>query len=121
MAHTDACKYQVCQLVERLVKNGQSVNEASKHVQVESDGIPAKTIQRWWRQILDEENGLPKNEQPSETPGPTPVQGGNSGNKLTPQEVVKQVDAIVKKGKSVREAAESKPKLPKYRQSRPWT
>lgn len=94
MAHTDACKYQVCQLVERLVKAGQSVNEASKHVQVESDGIPAETIRRWWRQIQDEANGLVKNDQQPETPTTTPVQGGDSGDKLTPQEVVVQVDAI---------------------------
>jgi len=106
MAHTDACKYQVCQLVERLVKNGQSVNEASKHVQVESDGIPAKTIQRWWRQIQDEANGLLNNEQQPENPATMPVQGGCTGCKLDPVRVVSRIDKMVEQGKSIREASE---------------
>jgi len=107
MAHTDACKYQVCQLVERLVKNGQSVNEASKHVQVESDGIPAKTIQRWWRQIQDETNGLLNNEQQPETPATTPKSVATSGYKPKPQEVAKRVEALVERGASIREAAKA--------------
>jgi transposase-like protein len=107
MAHTDACKYQVCQLVERLVKNGQSVNEASKHVQVESDGIPAETIRRWWRQIQEEAKGLVKNDQQPETPATTPQSVATSGYKTKPQEVAKRVETLVEKGASVREAAKT--------------
>lgn len=33
------------------------------------------------------------NVQEAENQATTPVEGGNTGNKLTPQEVVKQVDA----------------------------
>lgn len=63
MAHTDACKFQVCQLVEKLVVKGESVNAACKVAQTESDGIPAETIRRWWKEIKTEAQGLVKNDQ----------------------------------------------------------
>ena len=63
MAHTDACKFQVCQLVEKLVVKGESVNAACKVAQTESDGIPAETIRRWWKDIQNEAQGLVKNDQ----------------------------------------------------------
>jgi len=107
MAHTDACKIQVCQLVEKCVENGMSVNEASKHAQVESDGIPAKTIQRWFRDIQREASKeLLKNEQPAE---PAPTIGDvcekvvTGGDKLTPEKIVEKVDALVERGLSTRE------------------
>jgi len=69
MAHTDACKYQVCQLVEKLINNGMSLRAASVETQKESDGIPAKTIQRWWSEIKKETNEeCLKNETPQATP-----------------------------------------------------
>lgn len=63
MAHKDACKFQVCQLVEKLVVKGESVNAACKVAQTESDGIPAETIRRWWKEIKNEAQGLVKNDQ----------------------------------------------------------
>jgi len=106
MAHTDACKFQVCQFVEKCVQNGMTVNEASKHAQVESDGIPAKTIQRWWRDIqraTSEE--LPNNEQPTPTIGDCCGKVVANGCKVTPEKIVEKVDALVEKGLSTREAA----------------
>lgn len=81
MAHTDACKYQVCQLVEKLVVKGESVNAACKVAQEESDGIPAETIRRWWKDIQNEAQGLVKNDQRP---------------KLTPEIVVERVKQIHK-------------------------
>lgn len=106
MAHTDACKFQVCQFVEKCVQNGMTVNEASKHAQVESDGIPAETIRRWWKEIQNANSEeLVKNDQPTPTIGDDCGKCGNIGNKLSPQDVVKEVDALVEKGLSTREAA----------------
>ena len=76
MAHTDACKIQVCQLVKRCTDNGMSILASCKAAQKESDGIPARTIQRWWYEILKEsevetaEEGVFKNEQ-FPTPSPS--------------------------------------------------
>ena len=70
MAHTDACKIQVCKFMERLVDNGMSLRNASLATQKESDGIPAKTIQRWWADIKKEtEAECLKNETPTTTTG----------------------------------------------------
>ncbi len=74
MAHTDACKYQVCQFVEKLTEEGMSVNQACKESEIESDGIPSETIRRWWKEIQKEaEVKLVKNDQPLESPELPPV------------------------------------------------
>ena len=78
--------------------SGKTVDAAARAIE---DGIPAKTIRRWWRQIQDETNELVNNEQQPENQATTPVQGGDSGDKLTPQEVVREV---VKAAKSFIEA-----------------
>ena len=70
-------------------------------------GIPAKTIQRWWRQIQDEANGLLNNEQQPENPATTPKSVVTSGYKPKPQEIAKRVEALVEKGASIREAAKA--------------
>lgn len=75
MAHTDSCKIQVRQFVKRLVENGMSVNRACQETERESDGIPAETIRRWWKETQFETMKLVKNDQKeSKTPtdqGPT--------------------------------------------------
>jgi hypothetical protein len=65
MAHTDACKIQATQFVKKLVNNGLSVSDACKETERESDGIPAETIRRWWKEIeLRMSDELVKNDQP---------------------------------------------------------
>jgi phage N-6-adenine-methyltransferase len=51
MAHTDACKIQTTEFVEKLVRGGMSVERACEETERESDGIPARTIHEWWKQI----------------------------------------------------------------------
>lgn len=69
MAHTDACKFQVCEFVKKCVDNGMSVSAATKEAERESDGIPAETVRRWWKTIQNEaQRGLVKNDQPPQTP-----------------------------------------------------
>ena len=108
MAHTDACKYQVCQLLEKCVQHGMSVNEASKQVQTESDGIPAETIRRWWKQIKKESDELVKNDQLPEPQTnqdvvvepvvPQPI-------RLSKETIVEEIDRMVDSGMSIRESA----------------
>ena len=62
MAHTDACKIQVTQFVEKLTEKGMSVREACESAEKESDGIPAATIRRWWHEIKKEVQDRFKNE-----------------------------------------------------------
>jgi hypothetical protein len=65
MAHTDACKIQATQFVEKLVNNGMSVEKACAETERESDGIPAETIRRWWKEIkIGTTRKLVKNDQP---------------------------------------------------------
>ena len=52
MAHTDACKIQVTEFVKKLNKSGISISEACRQAEQESDGIPAETIRRWWKEIV---------------------------------------------------------------------
>ena len=52
MAHTDACKIQVTEFVKKLNESGISINEACRQAEQESDGIPAETIRRWWKEIV---------------------------------------------------------------------
>lgn len=69
MAHTDACKIQVTEFVKKLTEKGLSVNKACKEVERESDGIPAETIRRWWKEIEKKVRAeLVKNDQPLPTP-----------------------------------------------------
>ena len=108
MAHTDACKYQVCQLLSKLVENGASIREASKLVQDESDGIPAETIRRWWLQIKSESEGRFISEPPQEQQTkqevrvepvvPQPI-------RLSKETIVEEIDRMVDSGMSIRESA----------------
>jgi hypothetical protein len=94
MAHTDACKFQVCQFVGKMVDGGLSLREAAKKAQEESDGIPAGTIRRWWAEAKQETGERFNNEPPAQ---PTPTDGDccgkvvTCGDKLSPQDVVKEV------------------------------
>jgi phage N-6-adenine-methyltransferase len=63
MAHTDACKIQATQFIKKLIEAGLSINEACKKTEVESEGIPAETLRRWWYQVQNETDKLFKNEQ----------------------------------------------------------
>lgn len=69
MAHTDACKFQVCQFVGKMVDGGLSLREAAKKAQEESDGIPAGTIRRWWAEAKQETGERFNNEPPTPTAG----------------------------------------------------
>jgi len=71
MAHTDSCKIQVCQFVEKLTANGMGLNQACKETEKESDGIPEGTIKRWWYEIKKTTEEQFKNELPA-TPPTTP-------------------------------------------------
>ena len=75
MAHTDACKIQVCQLLEQKLQRGLTIQKAAREIQVESDGIPAETIRRWWREIRKEV----EDESP-QVPENTVVKNDHSGN-----------------------------------------
>jgi hypothetical protein len=68
MAHTDACKYQVCEFMKRLVDKGIPITKASVQTEKESDGIPAETVRRWWYEIQKETTEVFKNEQSNPTP-----------------------------------------------------
>jgi len=70
MAHTDACRYQTIQFAKKVKKEkGVSTNKACQITEIESDGIPAETIRRWWKEIEAEEKneGLVKNDQEEAT------------------------------------------------------
>lgn len=67
MAHTDACKIQVCQFVEKCTDAGMSLNQACKETEKESGGIPEGTIKRWWYEIERENKEQFRNELPELT------------------------------------------------------
>ena len=92
MAHTDACKYQVCEFMGKLVDKGMSIRTASFKTQQESDGIPAKTIERWWGDIKKKANEeCLKNETATTT---DPTTQNDSGKE---EKVVKKESKAVKK------------------------
>lgn len=62
MAHTDACKIQVTQFVKKCCDGGLALNEACRHAEQESDGIPSSTIKRWWYEVNKETSEQFKNE-----------------------------------------------------------
>lgn len=70
MAHTDACKYQVTQLVEKLTEKGLGITKACEETEIESDGIPASTIKRWYYEIQKESSKMNSDEKPTVTPQP---------------------------------------------------
>lgn len=102
MAHTDACKFQVCQFVGKIMNDGGlSLREAAKKAQEESDGIPAGTIRRWWAESKQDTNERFKNEPPAEnapTVGDACGKVVTSGDKLTPEKIVEKVDAKIGEG-----------------------
>lgn len=68
-AHTDACKIQVTEFVRKLNNEGMSILAACAEVERQSDGIPAETIRRWWKEIKAKTAAeLVKDDQPSPTP-----------------------------------------------------
>lgn len=68
MAHTDSCKIQVIQFTKKLVNNGVSIREACQITEKESDGIPAETVRRWWKETAEAEKQWVKNDPSTETP-----------------------------------------------------
>jgi len=76
MAHTDTCKMEVLNFVKKIKEaKGCSINAACQEAFHESDGIPAETIRRWWKEAQKETEELVKNDQlpttdanPSENP-----------------------------------------------------
>lgn len=109
MPMSEACALWVEQAVQEAVESGSDVvrsfTEVSREIQAEIQKrfetvVSLRTLRRKVSNATVGQLG-----QHPETPATTPVKGGDSGDKITPQEVVQQVDAIVKKGKSVREAA----------------
>ena len=69
MAHTDACKIQVCQFVEICTERGMSVNKACLEAEKESDGIPAETVRSWWYESQKETKKVVENSTPTPTTG----------------------------------------------------
>jgi hypothetical protein len=68
MAHGDACKIEVMQIVKNIMdKKRITLHAACKEAEKESDGIPAATIRRWHREFKEATEKLLKNEQPPTT------------------------------------------------------
>jgi len=62
MAHTDACKIQCTEFTKKCVDAGMSLNQACKQTELESDGIPANIIKRWWYEVTNKIDKQFKNE-----------------------------------------------------------
>jgi len=108
MAIAEACQLWIEQRIEEELKDPTNLTMSKRALAREL----AEEIDKYFEVKVNEETlksrilrASGSNEPDAENQATTPVQGGNSGNKLSPQEVVKEVDAIVKKGMSVREAA----------------
>ena len=105
MAIAEACQLWIEQRIEEELQDkdetGKLLREIGRELAAEIEKVfeakvkPGTLAERARRMAATNVSG-------AENPATTPVQGGNTGNKLSPQEVVKEVDAIVKKGMSVR-------------------
>lgn len=108
MAIAEACQLWIEQRIEEELQDksetGKSLREIGRELAAEIERVfKARVSPNTLRMKASRMVGG-TNVPDSETPATTPVEGGNTGNKLTPKEVVVRVDALVKKGKSVREA-----------------
>jgi len=102
MAIAEACQLWIEQRIEEELQDkdetGKSLREIGRELAAEIEKVfeakvkPGTLAERARRMAATNVAG-------AEPPATMPVQGGNSGNKLSPQEVVKEVDALVKKGK----------------------
>ncbi|MGE4536177.1 MAG: hypothetical protein AB7D37_03780 [Desulfovibrio sp.] len=94
MAIAEACQLWIEQRIEEELESGADNlsaigRELSKEVdRVFQTKINPDTLRKRAARLTR------TNVQGDETPATTPVKGGDSGDKMTPQEVVKQVDAI---------------------------
>jgi len=107
MAIAEACQLWIEQRIEEELKDPTNLTMSKRALAREL----AEEIDKYFEVKVNEETlksrilrASGSNEPDAENPATTPVQRGDSGDKLTPQEVVREVDAVVKKGKSVREA-----------------
>ena len=103
----EACQVWIEQRIEEELAdqtdNGKSIVRIATELQAEIEKVfQAKLSITCLRSKVSRKRCA--NAQQPETPATTPVQAGDSGDKMTPQKVVKSVDALVKKGKSVRDA-----------------
>lgn len=96
MAIAEACQLWIEQRIEEELQDkgetGKSLREIGRELAAEIEKVfeakvDAGTLFQRARRQAD------TNVSPSENQAATPVQGGDTGDKLSPQEVVKQVDA----------------------------
>lgn len=135
MARTEACQIWIEERIEEELQAEKSTSEIGRTIAAEIQKLFEATVNPDAIRIRAARIKARTNVQGTETPATARVEGGCTGcmedavsevsrlhneivgiggiplveklaRTLTPQEVVKQVDAIVKKGKSVREAAE---------------
>lgn len=127
MALNEACQVWIEQRIEEELSErgdtGKSLREIGRELAAEIERVFEAKVNPMTLTNRASRAQRVSNDTPSSNPGPARIEGGNSGNiyppsgpamvpaevsappkKLTPQEVVTRVDAIVKKGKSVREA-----------------
>lgn len=106
MPMSEACALWVEQAVQEAVESGSDVvksfTEVSREIQAEIQKrfetvVSLRTLRRKVSNATAGQLG-----QPTKTPANTPVQGGNTGNKLTPQEVVVQVANLTRSRSSPR-------------------
>ncbi len=105
-ARAEACQLRIEQRTEQELELGEkSLSEIGRTIAAEIQKLFEATVNPDAIRIRAARIKARTNVQATKTPVTTRVEGGDTGDKFTPQEVVREVDAIVKKGKSVREAA----------------
>lgn len=107
MPVSEACAVWVEQRVKEELEAGKGYREIGREIAAEIERVfETKVNPRTVEKRAERMSGATF-VAPNPTAGDDCGKGGNIGNKLSPQDVVKAVDAEVKKGVSVREAAKA--------------